>query len=55
MVIMHAKQLLGPYQRALEDIELSVAASEAVALIGPSGCGKTTLLHLAAGLLLRQS
>lgn len=39
------------YQRVLEDIELTVHAGEAVALVGPSGCGKTTLLNLAAGLL----
>ncbi len=35
----------------LEDIDLDVAAGEALALVGPSGCGKTTLLHLCAGLL----
>ena len=39
------------YQRVLEEIELTVHAGEAVALVGPSGCGKTTLLNLAAGLL----
>ncbi|WP_261379431.1 ABC transporter ATP-binding protein [Denitratisoma sp. DHT3] len=39
------------YQRVLEDIDLTVAAGEAVALVGPSGCGKTTLLNLVAGLL----
>lgn len=35
----------------LTNIELSLSAGEAVALVGPSGCGKTTLLNLIAGLL----
>lgn len=39
------------YQRVLENIDLTVHAGEAVALVGPSGCGKTTLLNLLAGLL----
>ncbi|HEV2511991.1 ABC transporter ATP-binding protein [Bosea sp. (in: a-proteobacteria)] len=36
--------------RALEQIDLSVADGEFVALLGPSGCGKTTLLRIIAGL-----
>lgn len=32
--------------RAVDEIDLEVAAGEAVAVIGPSGCGKSTLLHL---------
>ncbi len=40
------------YQRILEDIELTLSAGEAIALVGPSGCGKTTLLNIAAGLLI---
>ena len=33
----------------LEDVCLTVADKEVVALVGPSGCGKTTCLRLAAG------
>lgn len=32
----------------LDRIDLSVGASEVVALVGPSGCGKSTLVHIAA-------
>ena len=34
-----------------EDLRLSVAEGEIVALLGPSGCGKTTVLQIAAGLI----
>jgi NitT/TauT family transport system ATP-binding protein len=34
---------------ALENVNLTVADKEFVALVGPSGCGKTTCLRMAAG------
>jgi iron(III) transport system ATP-binding protein len=36
--------------RAVDDIDLAVAAGELFFLLGPSGCGKSTLLRLIAGL-----
>jgi putative spermidine/putrescine transport system ATP-binding protein len=36
---------------ALEDVDLSVAPGELIALLGPSGCGKTTMLQIIAGFL----
>lgn len=35
---------------AVEQVSLTIEASEVVVLLGPSGCGKTTLLRLLAGL-----
>ncbi|MBM3546412.1 MAG: ABC transporter ATP-binding protein [Alphaproteobacteria bacterium] len=38
--------------RAIERIDLSIAAGEFISVVGPSGCGKSTLMRIISGLLM---
>jgi ABC-type nitrate/sulfonate/bicarbonate transport system ATPase subunit len=39
----------GTALQVVEDVSLTVADGEFVAIVGPSGCGKTTLMNMVAG------
>jgi iron(III) transport system ATP-binding protein len=49
LVVTHIGRRFDGAVHAVEDLSLTVARGEIVALVGPSGCGKTTTLRLVAG------
>ncbi len=55
MLKVHNINVAFDHRIILDDISLSVAQHEIVALLGPSGAGKTTLLKVIAGLLIPDS
>ncbi len=53
MTVLECRRVCVDYGsiRVLDGIDLSVGASQTLALLGPSGCGKTTLMYAIAGLV----
>jgi NitT/TauT family transport system ATP-binding protein len=51
LVLDYANPETGASHRAVEGLDLDVAANEFLCVLGPSGCGKSTLLAAIAGFL----
>ena len=51
LVLDYVHPETGAAHRAVEDLDLAVAANEFLCVLGPSGCGKSTLLAAIAGFL----
>ena len=51
LVLDYANPETGVVHRAVEGLDLAVAANEFLCVLGPSGCGKSTLLAAIAGFL----